>query len=114
MAIRANFKSPSGNVVPNVYVRLDRIWLSKSEGINAWVHICYNEVDPLPFHVFSVHADYKEGANPYTVLYKVVSEMSFFENVSHDHKQKVDVPKKDDTIKIEIPEEKKQSKKSKK
>lgn len=63
--------------INNAYIRLDRIWLSKSEGFNAWVHVYGTKDSSEKLAMFSVHCPYKDNVNPFTALYDTMSSLSF-------------------------------------
>lgn len=83
MAIRATYDNGSTRVVSAV-IKLDRIWGSKKEQWNAWVHVFANDSDSVPMDVFSVTATYVEGENPYVALYGAVSQLNTISDVVHD------------------------------
>lgn len=92
MAIKATYKDGSIEVA-GATVRLDRIWGSKKEQWNAWVHVLKNESDTDTVSVFSVTAPYVEGENPYVALYAAVSKLTFLSDITHDVEQPEAAPK---------------------
>jgi len=83
MGIKADYTTPSKSI-NGALIRLDRIWGSKKENWNAWVHVYEKSTKNVPTLVFSVQAPYVEGQNPYEALYAEVSNLSFLSNVEHD------------------------------
>lgn len=85
MAIKATYQDGSVTI-RDAIVKLDRIWGSKRENWNAWVHVYEKETDTEPKQVFSVMADYVEGENPYTALYAAIGKLTFLTDQVSDVK----------------------------
>lgn len=83
MAIRATYNT-GAITINNAVIKLDRIWGSKKEQWNAWVHVFRSESDSTPVEVFSVSAQYVEGENPYVALYDAVSKLNTLSDVVSD------------------------------
>lgn len=90
MSIHASYIHGSVSI-PNALVKLDRIWGSKLEGWNAWVHITDKDRPETSVVVFSINAEYVEDENPYTALYAKLTTVDFLTDIVHDHKSIEDV-----------------------
>lgn len=89
MAIFGTYKDTTGTY-NNICAKITRLWGSKLENWNAWVAILKNATDTEPITTFHLLAEYVEGENPYTVLYKKLSTMDCFSNVTSDDVQYVE------------------------
>ena len=68
MAITSDYKH-----IKNAYIRVGRIWGSKSEGWNCWVEVLSDEKsDKLEVPHFMISAPYIEGQNPFEALYSAL------------------------------------------
>lgn len=66
----------------NCYVRLERIWGSKSEGWNAWVSICDPNDKGSVLDSFHIRADISD--TPYASLYEAVRSYGELTDVVDD------------------------------
>lgn len=82
MAIYATY-TDGATIIENAYIKIDRIWMSKSEGLNAWVYLYKNKGSTDVLSTFSVHCEYDSSAvNPYVDLYDALSKLAFLSNVT--------------------------------
>jgi hypothetical protein len=68
MAIKSDYKH-----LKDAYIRVGRIWGSKSEGWNCWVEVFEKESSQvLAIPHFMVSAPYIEGRDPFVALYAAI------------------------------------------
>lgn len=96
MGLFADYAGPDINI-KNCYVKIERIWGSKNEGWNAFISVLKNKDSVINSSIFSISAPYKDGENPFTILYNEIEKLSFLSNISHDIE---DVKKQKTKIKI--------------
>lgn len=83
MAITATY-SNAGKEIKNAYIKLTRIWGSKSEGWCAWVAVFADPTDKEYQELFSVSTEYVDGQDVFAELYSKVKTLSFLSDVK-DH-----------------------------
>ena|SRR3990172_469921 len=80
MGINATYKDGKTEI-KNAYIKVGRIWGSKSEGWNCWVEVFSHEGDKeTVVPIFSVSTKYIEDANPFSLLYEEISKLPFIVN----------------------------------
>lgn len=108
MAIICTYQDGS-KVLKGATVKLDRIWGSKKEQWNAWVHVFSADNLETPASVFSVTTPFVYGENPYTSLYTAVGKLTFLTDIRHDvdtTTSQAVTELQSDVIKVESPVEK--------